>query len=103
MQSKFDLEWIESQLSDKMSTVYTPGFTFGPPQDQKDPYRYYQCELRWNSWTCKQTETKEYNAPIDPNVLATKLVTVNKMIPKCLDSVVVQFKVNSIVKIKDEH
>lgn len=76
-----------------MSTVYTPGFTFGsgvPPPKEKE--RFYRCDMHWNGWTCYESNPEVIVAK-RPDTLASKLIPLPSYVPRLLEKQYVRHKV----------
>lgn len=87
-----------------MSTVYTPGFTFGlggasglpPPQDKSKPaQRFYICELKPFGWQCEPSPLKNFHKE-ESNILATKLISVPEYLPSFFERPYVYMKMKQM-------
>lgn len=77
----------------------SPNFIFGGKKpEQKDPTRFYACELKWNTWECRRTQEKNWSAK--PDTLVTQLVPVSNWVPEFFDPAVVSLKLRKPVLFK---
>jgi hypothetical protein len=87
----------------KMSTFVGPTTIFGSGgtgPEKPDRTRFYACELKWNTWSCKPTKQKTWMPANDS--IATQLVPISYWIPEFLDAAVVSFKLQKPVFVRKD-
>lgn len=82
-----------------MSTVYTPGFTFGSgigkPKEPSSSESYYVCELLWNGWSCKKTNDVTNVIQKSNEAFCSKLIPVPGYVPTIFEKSYVSWKVKN--------
>lgn len=66
-------------------------------QDPQNRDRFYACELKWNGWFCKPSETLTWERSSE--TFATKVIPVSSWTPKLFDPLVLRYKLNLPVHI----
>lgn len=76
------------------------GYVAGTGLPSPEKYRYYVCELKWNTWECNKKEHPNEIHQLTSGALASKLIPIDKRTPKILDPLILSLKTRIPVKMR---